>query len=444
MNLKLKYTLFFMMVSALLLAAFSSTVYFRFKNRLELSAQQNLADFLEHEWEHFSAHGEHESALRSEHIEKSFFFQIWKDSTLIFDLRGPSPWPPAVQQAASPWVRYEIHRTKEGDLFRLVGYADISALRRHIAELRQLLMVGCTLACLLLAPLSWFFSSYVLLPFRELADRTSELSADRLGYRFQASDRNDEFGILVRQFNKLLDRLETSFSQMKRFATQASHEFRTPLAVIQSQTQYLLKRERARGDYEEGLAVIQAQGKIMQKTISRLLFLSEIERLSVAPHKSVIDIPTMLSETFIALTRNYGEKIVETAYQFDDDIQFFAHDEVFASILNNLCENAFKYARTRIRVDCALRMADFTLTIDDDGPGIPADERAQVFEALYRGTNANLAPGSGLGLAMVKSCVATAQGSIDVTESPWGGARITVRLPNSTSSNGRRNDAAEV
>jgi signal transduction histidine kinase len=438
MNLKLKYSIVFSSIVALLLTGFSAVIFLKFKKRLFTSAEQTLTSHLQHEFEHVSEHHDDEVIPNTYvHSTQNVYLKVWRDEELVSD-----SFPRNVQiniMPAKPVVHGNkliavLEKESDGHFYRMLGYHELSGYFASVDELRRVLAFGCILAILIIAPMSWGMISFFLTPFSKLSAETSKLSAERLSFRFPEPTRKDEYGTLIVNFNALLERLQKAFLQIKRFAASVSHEFRTPLAVIQGEAQVMLRRPRSAEEYRNGFQTVLGQTKLLQSIITRLLFLADLERMEQEVERSEIHPDRVIRETVRALE----PRRISNDSQIEVDVSeslgtISIHEELFASTINNLIENAIKYCHSKVRISCRRENRQIILLVDDDGPGIAPADREKVFDTFYRGVldtpGSPVPDGHGLGLAIVKACVDAANGTISLCESALGGLSVRVSLP---------------
>lgn len=345
---------------------------------------------------------------------KDIYLQIRKDGKLIHDSfpSGNSP------QESDQYLFRESSRESHGSVFELKGCYDLSGVNSHLSVLRRTLIVGCLLSFLLMLPMSLFLSRVLLQPFSSLANQTSKLSAEQLSFRFPEPQVLDEYGILTRNFNELINRLERSFRQVKGFALNASHELRTPLAVIISQGEMALRRERSPEDYRTALEKIVTPAKNLREITNRLLVLAELHRLEGDGGPVRIDGGETIREAVETLRNAYPDRR-ELTIDYDDLAgPFYGRKEIFRIVLANLLENALKHAESKVTVTVQRENANVVLLVEDDGPGMS--------------TETSVAPtkkGTGIGLSIVRACLDSIGGTLDSSRSNLGGVRAQVLFP---------------
>ncbi len=433
MDLKVKFSLTFSLVVSLLMALFSYAVYIQVEKKLLNSAHQSLFEHLEHEWRHlqlsddqFKAHTKGSSTLPS----KTFFHRIWKGETLLKDTfpfaidLNPNGILPKADNFMTDRIKHELN----GEQFTLVGYSDLNSTKEYLAALRKVLSLACLAVLALILPLSLFLTRSLLRPFRNLSQKTQEFDVHSLAYRFQEPKRKDEFGILVRSFNHLLERLEVSFKQTNRFARNASHELRTPLTVIRGEADLLLRKPRSKDEYETGLSKIRSQSENLQYTVARLLALADLERIEIERKHVAINVKKSIEESILSLNQLHRNIQRDIKIEGDDAV-IFGHKELFSSIANNIIENALKFSKSAIHIQINKEKSGITLKVNDDGEGSDSDLSGSELYPMREGISQSLPKGHGLGLSIVKACVTAAHGTLVFSKSYLGGLEVRIFIP---------------
>ena len=227
-----------------------------------------------------------------------------------------------------------------------------------------------------------------------------------------------------------MERVQNQMAAQRRFVSNAAHQLRTPLALISTQAS-VAARETNPDKRDEALDALRNSTKQVTRLASQLLTLSRAEPGSRRPRKDRIDL--------VATGRLVLENHAEYALRREIDLGLEADDApiwiegdgtMLREMVVNLLDNALRYTPVQGTVTVRIHRdgEEVVLQIEDNGPGIPEQERAQVFERFYR-VIGTLAEGSGLGLAIVRDVMDGAGGSVALDDAPGGGLLVTVRLP---------------
>jgi signal transduction histidine kinase len=288
------------------------------------------------------------------------------------------------------------------------------------------LALALPLLSLLAGFLAWMLAGRALRPVEAVRVEVSEISGSDLQRRVVVPPVDDEVGRLVRTMNEMLSRIEAGDDRRKQFVSDASHELRSPLAALLAQVEVA----RAHPDLADWPAVAEAvleDGTRLWKIVDDLLLLARSDEGHLrAGHESVD-----LDELVLAEGRRLAEHgRVSIDLSAVGAARVIGDPDQFSRVVRNLLENAERHATHLVGVELRSHGAWVELTVADDGPGIPVDQRAQVFERFVRLDEARNRPsgGTGLGLAIVGEVVAVHGGTVTVADSV-GGARFVVRLP---------------
>jgi len=217
------------------------------------------------------------------------------------------------------------------------------------------------------------------------------------------------------------------------FVTQASHEFRTPLAVILACSD-VLQRYGARlapDQQQKRLAKIRGSVRHMTELLEDVLALGRAESGKLDCVRQAVDVEALCNDVVADVQATVPEthRLLLDCTGCDGDVMLDA--KLVRQILRNLLTNAVKYSPEggAVWLDVTRRSAAVTFRVTDRGIGIPPGDRAALFEPFYRGANVGKIPGSGLGLAITKNAVALHGGTIVVEDAPGGGTTFSVTLP---------------
>lgn len=299
----------------------------------------------------------------------------------------------------------------------------------------RLLMIAAPLGLLLLLAGAVVTVNVSLKPLRSFSDSIGSITHKNLNDRIDPGRQDRELHELTNSFNTMLDRLESAFEQEQRFVSDASHELRTPITVIKSQCEVILRRERTPQEYRESLEMIRVVSNRMGGLVESLLAIARLdaavpltrhEPVSVADlARSAVYILRPISEEH-QVTVRYGE-IAEGARVMGDSTKL-------TEVIVNLMENGVRYNKPggSVVVDVACRNNEVVVSVRDTGQGIPEDSLGRVFDRFWRADESRSTGGTGLGLSIVKRIVDAHDGRIEVESTVGEGSCFRVYLPRST------------
>jgi two-component system, OmpR family, sensor kinase len=320
---------------------------------------------------------------------------------------------------------------------RSLVLSTVASLAPVEASLRNLALVLITLSVglwLLAALVGWRLCKHALLPVTRMAKAAGSMSMADGDQRLPIPGTGDELDLLAGAFNGLLDRLHQEFERQKRFAGDASHQLRTPLAALLGQLEVARRRERSVGEYQRVLDEVHGEALRLRQIVESLLFMARAESEAGMPELEPIELVLWVRERLAC--RSGGERAADLHGRFTTEGPAWVQvqPQLLGQLLENLVDNACKYspAGTPITVEVGREGESVTLAVQDQGLGIDALDLAHIFEPFYRTVKARRRPGVGLGLAVVERIAAVFGGTVRAESEPGRGSRFIVRLPDST------------
>ncbi|MEW6305600.1 MAG: ATP-binding protein [Verrucomicrobiota bacterium] len=313
----------------------------------------------------------------------------------------------------------------------LVGH-DITP---DLAELTRLAFGLTAAACGVLAlglAGGWWLSTRAIRPIEDISQTAVKIANGDLDQRINVTDADSELGQLARVLNNTFDRLKSAFARQVQFTADASHELRTPVSVILSQTQTTLKRERTPAEYQETIVSCQRAAQRMRQLVEALLILARQDSGDAAPRREPCELDRVVTDA-VDLLRPLA---VERNVSLQTDLKptpFIGDAQLLGQVATNLISNAIYYNRPggNVTVQLAPEADGAKLVVSDTGQGIAAEDLPHIFERFYRADKSRTAPDNhtGLGLAIVKGIVEAHAGKVTVTSEPGKGSVFTVILP---------------
>jgi signal transduction histidine kinase len=313
---------------------------------------------------------------------------------------------------------------------------DLGDSDARVAELRtRLLLVGLA-GVMLVAVLSWWLAGLALAPLGRLRDQAGEVgSTEDLSRRISPGAGPIEIDELTAGINAMLARLEQSARETRqaleatrRFAGDAGHELRTPMTSIRANLGAIRRNPQLDpAELEAALDQMDRESGRMMRLLATLQTLARGDSSASIPSGSV-DLPGLLDSAVEDARRRHPD--VEWRLDLPEaELTIDGWSDGLRALVDNLLENAAAHGRSAGTVSVALGgdHQRLSLTVDDDGPGVPPDRRQAVFERFERG-DATTADGSGLGLALVRQQARVHGGDVVIGESTLGGARFEVSL----------------
>ncbi len=270
-------------------------------------------------------------------------------------------------------------------------------------------------------------------PLRRMAGVAQRVDAGDLQPRIHPQGRAaGEIRVLAHAFNHMLDRLMDAFARQRQFVADASHELRTPLTVIRGQIEVLAENPNPSAEHVRRVQQrLQAEVLRVDRLIDDLLLLAELEDAQLI-HEQPLDLESFVNDLWESTTL-----LADRSFQLGEIPRgtLVADPDRLAQALRNLLTNAIKqtaspHGRVEMRVQ-PRGHGRLSFIIDDDGPGIPLEQRERIFERFHRTDPARdrKSGGAGLGLAIVKAIATAHEGNVSASQSSLGGARLELELP---------------
>jgi heavy metal sensor kinase len=285
--------------------------------------------------------------------------------------------------------------------------------------------------------LGWLMAGRALRPLNVVASTAQAVTSANLNVRIARRDADDELDHLIDSFNSMVDRLQSSFIQVRRFSTDASHELRTPLTAIRGQLEVALFSAKTIDEYREAMMNAMEDVERLSQIVRALLLLSQAESGQLAVRKDTVDISAIVHDAVeqfqipaemagVTLTAEYPPQCLLEGDRIQID-----------RLVSNLLSNAIKYTPSggQIRVSLSPFNGQISLVVEDTGRGIAPAHLPNIFDRFYRVPDAvpdadvNVDKGLGLGLSFVAWIVKAHGGKIDVESTLGQGTKFTVSLP---------------
>ena len=325
---------------------------------------------------------------------------------------------------------FRVHgRKTSNDATILVGRS-LEDVERTTAVVMVSLGLGLPALVLLVAGTTWVVASRALRPVEAIRSEVADIGGSGLHRRVPEPATDDEIGRLATTMNAMLDRLESANERQQRFVSDASHELRTPLATIRHGLD--LAKAEHRPDVDALIENTSEEAQRMQRLVDDLLLLARQGQSEQLPlgDDGLVDLVDLDDLALVEAHRTRKTDIEIAATTLDEArVRGDAHE--LSRVIGNLIDNAVRHADHRVTIAVVSDDTNTELHVDDDGPGVPPQDRMRIFERFTRADDARSRDkgGSGLGLSIVHELVSKHHGTTTVGDSPLGGARFTVTLP---------------
>jgi heavy metal sensor kinase len=455
-SIKFRFTIWYLLVLAVLLTALSAGVYFY----LSRSLYRNLDDSLIlRSTQLCSIPAISETIRQGEFQEKlgeivTLYFYSG-DQLMELSPRGISIplGHEFISQAIAGTSLFTTIRTEEGEGLRLLAVPiSISILGpppglqpaaiviarsteqidQALAGLVHTLIIAVPLALALAAGGGIFLARRALKPVEKIAQTAREIGESDLSQRINVNTK-DELGRLAATLNEMIGRLEKAFQRQKQFTSDASHELRAPLAVIEAESSLALQQERPSSDYQRSLEIISQESKQMSSLIDQLLTLARADAGKEQWNFTELNIGKLITNLSTDVEILCQEKGLSFQLGQTQDLVVKGDEARLRELFMNLLDNAIRYTPSPGTVSVSFRREGqmAVVAITDTGIGIPSEDIPFIFERFYRvdKSRSRAEGGSGLGLAICRNIAEAHRGKIEVESQVGVGSTFSVWLP---------------
>jgi heavy metal sensor kinase len=336
----------------------------------------------------------------------------------------------------------EPHFTQQRTPFYVAIGTSLEPNERILAGFTWIYAGVFPLSVILGLVMGWIVAGRALRPVRDVAQTAQRITGLNLSLRIPSRQAGDELDYLILTFNRMIERLQASFQQIKQFSTDVSHELRTPITAIRGQLEVAIFTGKTTEHYREAMFNALQDIDRLSQIVRALLLLSQAESGQLALQKSRLN----LCETLEDLVEQFQIPAEAAGIRLSGDLPGDCFAEVdrvqIERMVTNLLSNAIKFTPEKGSVRVRLRSYEdrIEIVVEDTGRGIPTEHLPHIFDRFYRVPGSGTAPspeqGLGLGLSFVAWIVKAHDGKIDVESTPGKGTRFTITLPDANVASG--------
>ena len=457
LSIGLRLTLWYVAIFAVAQTVFAITMWFTLRHsRYELMDQdlrgqvEDLQQFLASQEPDAS-----EEKIREELTETSVlehagdFLQVCDEQGLILYRAAllEQLGVPAIQPASLKSARHEDRRlagkpyrfvmqnlTSHGHVYTVQTGLPAEEALEILDYFRRNLLLIAPLVLLVAAGVGYWLSHRALAPVDAITRTARQIGGQNLGSRLDAIKTGDELQRLSDTLNEMLARIEASFSRVTQFTADASHELRTPVALIRTEAELALRKSRSDEEYRDALSHILKQAEETSVLIDELLSLARKDAGREILHLQAVDLTKLVQEAVrdwkpVAVSRNLN--LMEPVHSEERIV--LADPLALRRVVHILLDNAFKYTPAPGTIEVVLHSSGSveSMGVRDSGIGVSAEDQSRVFERFYRVDKARSreAGGTGLGLAIAQWIVDQHHGTIEIHSTLGKGSLFQINLP---------------
>ena len=329
----------------------------------------------------------------------------------------------------------------DGSALRIVAAYPLRDVDEVLSRIRRAFLLGVPLLLVVVAAGGYFLARRSLAPVADMAERASHMSASTLHDRLPVPTSDAELGGLASVINGLLNQLEAAFQQQRRFMADASHELRTPTAILRTEADVTLSRAtRPETEYRSAVTVMQDAARRLTRIVDDLFLLARVDAGPILAREENLYLEDVVHDAVRAIQQIADQRGVSVELAETTDAPMRGDPDLLGRLVLNLLDNAVKHAPSGSTVLVDLRSSGTVhhLRVTDEGPGIPADARTHVFERFFRLDTARVHEGSsasagaGLGLAIARHIAEAHRGRLVLVSSEPGRTVFDATLPSAS------------
>jgi len=310
---------------------------------------------------------------------------------------------------------------------------NLRVIDREMSAIQNVFLISIPLTLLLMMFGAWLLSGSALKPINRLTGIIRRVNAKGLHQRTSITDLDTEFVELVQVFNQMMERLERSFLQASRFSSDAAHELKTPLAILQGELELALQNAETGSPMQQTLSNLLNEVSRLSSITRKLLLLSLADAGKMTVQKVELNFSQILNE----MVEDIEILAPELSLQLDilPDLKIFGDQELLTQVLQNLINNAIKYNLPNgwIHIQTRLQSHSLLVTISNSSQDIPSRDRDRLFDRFYRADPARNRgiEGFGLGLSLSREIALAHNGNLQLDQTKLGCTSFTLILPSS-------------
>lgn len=441
LTIKTRVTIYFTLMMLLIVGLVIGVILIAGRGVISDTAEGTLLDVVHDEIDDVEFDGGYLDLDELDFYRHNVYVQAYDASGLLLGGAGPSDFDGAaefhngeirsVSVDNQPWLVYDLYLADNngGVWLRGITSADNNFSAARVITILALIILPVLVA--ITAVIGWLIARHAFKPVRQITDTVDAINdGDDLTARIGLHRGRDEIHRLAATFDSMFDRLELSFNAEKRFASDASHELRTPVSIILAECEYARANAQTVEDYQESLDVVERQGRRMSRLINQLLNITRMDQGTQAISREEADFSELVDVVTDEAVRASGkdftvEKHIESGVTANIDVGLMSR------LVQNLVENACKYTPDGGKITVSLHAAGgrATLTVSDTGIGIAKRDLGHIWERFWQADSSRgVDRGSGLGLAMVKQIADAHGGKLSVESEPGQGSSFSYSM----------------
>ncbi len=436
-TLRARLTLWYTIVLGIPLASFAVAGYFTVASALHSRTERFIGEALTAITRELSAerrvHGDPISTIRTTVAEVRFH-------DLHIEVRDSAGRIIAMSEEGSRGgVQREVSRlvSLDGESFLISGTYPLEEETAILERVRAVFLLTVPLILAIAAVGGFFVAKRGLRPVEEMSERATAISASTLHERLPVAG-DEELTGLARVINALLDRIEAAFAHQRRFMADASHELRTPTAIVRTEAEVTLARgHREEAEYRASLEVVQDAARRLTRIVDDMFLIARADAGHLKVHREPVYLDEIVHDATRGVMQLARQRGISVELQELVQAPTVGDEDLLGRLVLNLLDNAIKFSPPGgvVEVRMTLPAPDrCTVSIVDHGPGVPESSRGRIFERFFGGTAApeptdGSVGGAGLGLEIARRIVELHDGTVELVSSRPGRTEFRITLP---------------
>ncbi len=290
-------------------------------------------------------------------------------------------------------------------------------------------IVVTAIAFIIFIPIVLHFTRKTATPILELSDAAKEVAKGNFNIQVEENNRKDELGDLAVQFNTMIKELQSNEMLKKDFVSNVSHEFKTPLSIINGYGKLLEEDNLSETERKEYASLIVKESQRLSVLTSNMLKLSKLNADTITLKKEPFSLDEQIRQTILLMEQKWSAKDLDFSLHLPSST-YNGESALLSEIWINLLDNAIKHSPEKGLIDISIISTQYTYAIyvRDQGPGIPKDQIPRIFDQFYQGDLSHKHEGAGLGLSIAYKIAKLHGGNIECSSKLGKGTTFTVTL----------------
>jgi len=308
----------------------------------------------------------------------------------------------------------ERDNTEESEL-DIIMVASLNKFNESLTQISYILFIISPLLLIIAALIGYFITKRALAPVREMSRTAESITGKNLDGRVPVPNADDELAELARTLNDMIERLQNTINAQKQFVADASHDFRTPLAIIRLELEMLEERHDISDDVRNSIERSIREIKTLSTMAENLLILARADSRQLFLNKAMFRLDELIMETVAVFNKIALAKNINFNISIDETLEIFADRDMMKRVIINSIDNAIKYSpeNKTIKIKLNKSKANIEIIIINEGKTLSSAELSNIFSRFGRADKSRTTKGFGLGMPIIKTIVETHGGSVE-------------------------------